>query len=272
MTAEGDSSIATGNAGKTIDRLLKIVARLRSDRGCPWDREQTLDSFKQYLVEETYELLDAIESGDPSRHAEELGDVLLQVAFQAQICKEMGLFDFEDVVGRLNDKLMRRHPHVFGSVTAETPEEVLRNWEAIKRGETGRSDASVLSGMPRHLPALHRAQRVQSGAARVGFDWKRVEDVLAKVEEELEEIRSAIAEGSAGRKKDEVGDLLFAAVNLARFLGVNSEEALAESVSRFMERFRRMEERAAGRGRKLEDCAPEEMDSLWEEAKEEEGR
>lgn len=255
-----------------MNRLTEIMSRLRGEGGCPWDREQTLESLKQYLVEECYELLDAIDSGDPRKHKDELGDLLLQVLFQSQIRSEQGHFTFDDVADTLAEKLVRRHPHVFGDEHAETSEQVLRRWEEIKAGEKPEhSRRSMLDGIPRHLPALLKAQRVQTRAARVGFDWAEVGGVLDKIREELGEAGAAIRSGDAGRIRDEIGDLLFAAVNLSRFLGVNSEHALETATRRFVERFGRLEERIRKGGRKMTDATPAELDAHWEAVKAELG-
>ena len=249
-----------------FDRLLDVVARLRDDGGCPWDRKQTLQSLKPYLIEEAYELIDAIDSGDAGRHAEELGDVLLQVALQSRIREEEGEFAFEDVAERLADKLIRRHPHVFGDVVVQDTSEVLRNWEAIKAAEKG--DArSVVEGIPRHLPALQKAQRVQSRVARVGFDWERSDEVLAKVEEEIGEIRRAAQAGVKREIREEIGDLLFSLVNLCRFESMDAEETLQEAVEKFSKRFREVERRVWAEGRTPADCALEELEAHWQAAK-----
>jgi tetrapyrrole methylase family protein / MazG family protein len=251
-----------------IDRVLSVVERLRGDQGCPWDREQTLDSLKPYLVEECYELIDAIDGGDPGEHMDELGDVLLQVLLQAQIRSESGSFRFDDVANRLAEKLIRRHPHVFGDVKADTPEDVVRNWEAIKSSEKGEEGPrSLVEGIPRHLPALQRAQRVQGRVARVGFDWDDVSDVVCKVEEELAETREALLSGDAEHFREELGDLLFATVNLSRFQGINAEEALEAAVKKFANRFEALEARIHASGRSLNDCTLEEMDAEWDNVK-----
>ncbi len=250
-----------------LERLLDIMRRLRAPDGCPWDREQSLESLKKNLVEETYEVIDAIESGDRSMLREELGDLLLQIVFQSQICAEEGVFDFQDVAQAISEKLVRRHPHVFGDTKVADSDEVLKNWEQIKRMEKGDVPRSAVAGVPRHLPALHKAQQVQSRAARVGFDWKESKDVLAKIEEELAEIRMAMALESAERVRDEIGDLLFAVVNLTRFLGHEAEEVLNLTISRFSRRFQFIEDAVHEDNRKLTDCTLEELEALWQEAK-----
>ncbi len=253
---------------KAIDRLLEIMRILRSDQGCPWDREQTLETLRQNLVEESYEVIDAIETGDRSKLKEELGDLLLQIVFQAQICSEEGAFVFDDVAAAIEQKLIRRHPHVFGDTAVSGTEEVLKNWERIKSEEKGEGKRSVVEGIPRHLPALHKAQQVQSRVARVGFDWKNAADVVTKLDEELAEVRAAIAHEKPDRIGEEIGDLLFTVVNLARFLGHNAEEALNGTVNRFMRRFREVESRAHADGRTVTDCSLEELDRYWAGVKE----
>lgn len=252
-----------------VARLLDVVARLRSDTGCPWDREQTIQSLKPYLIEECYETLEAIDSGDAARHAEELGDVLLQIVLQAQISRESGGFSFDDVARCLTEKLIRRHPHVFGDTTVSGSAQVLQNWEAIKSAEGDGGPKSVLDGVPRHLPALQKAQRVQTRVARVGFDWDDVGDVLAKVEEELGEVRQAMAEGDEDAVAEELGDLLFAVVNLGRFLGHEAEQALQSTVGKFGARFQEVERRIREDGRDVADCSLVEMDAHWEAVKKE---
>jgi tetrapyrrole methylase family protein / MazG family protein len=253
-----------------IERLLAVMRALRSPEGCPWDREQTLDTLKPHLVEESYEVLDAIDSGDRAKLREELGDLLLQVVFQSQLCSEEGAFTFHDVATVITDKLIRRHPHVFGDVVANDANAVLKNWEAIKRTERSQNEdipRSVLEGVPRHLPALQKAHQVQSRVARVGFDWKDRDDVLAKIEEELDEIRHALEHESEERVCDEIGDLLFSAVNLARFMGGHAEALLNQTVARFALRFREVEDAVHAQGKTLDACDLEELEALWQAAK-----
>lgn len=246
-----------------FDRLVEIMARLRGPGGCPWDRAQSRQDLKPYLVEETYEVLDAIEGGDPLLLREELGDLLLQVVFHAQISAEEGAFTVEDVCRAINEKLVRRHPHVFGEVKADTPEQVLVNWEAIKKGEKG-EDSSVLAGVPRVLPALLKAYRLQQKAARVGFDWEERRQVEEKVREEWGELNDAVASGNKDHVREELGDFLFALVNLSRFLDVDPEDALQCSNAKFVRRFKALEAEAAGRGRDIHGMTLAEMDELWE--------
>ncbi len=249
--------------------LVQIMARLRGEGGCPWDREQTHESIKPYLIEETYEVLEAIDDQDPAKLREELGDLILQVVFHAQMAEEAGVFSIADVLATISDKLRRRHPHVFGDVKAETAQEVLFNWEQIKQAERRREkgEASLLDGVPRELPALLRAHRLQEKASRVGFDWTEAQEVLRKVEEELAELRTAMEGQAADRTEAEMGDLLFALVNLSRFIAVNPEEALRKTIGRFIARFRYIEEELARSGRSLNQASLQDMDALWADAK-----
>jgi tetrapyrrole methylase family protein/MazG family protein len=255
--------------GALFTELVEIMARLRGENGCPWDREQTPETLTPYLVEETYEVLEAIDEKNPAKLREELGDLLLQVVFHARMAEETGAFAIADVLATINGKLRRRHPHVFGDVKAETAEDVVVNWEQIKRAERQQAhgQASILDGVPKELPALLRASRLQEKASRVGFDWREVRDVLPKVEEELAELRTAMQGQRQDRMEEELGDLLFALVNLSRFIGVNPEESLRKSIARFVARFRYIEDQLARRGRSTRQATLEEMDALWEEAK-----
>jgi tetrapyrrole methylase family protein / MazG family protein len=250
-----------------LDPLVRVMARLRGPGGCPWDREQTHRSLVPYLLEEAYETLEAVESGDPAVLKEELGDLLLQVAFHAQIASEAEQFTMHDIVEEITAKLVRRHPHVFGDVHAPTAADVTRNWEAIKRQEKGGSEAdSLMDGIDAGMPALSRAATVQKKAARVGFDWEDERGPADKVREELSEVLAA----PVGEREEEVGDLLFACVNLARTLKVDPETALARTTVKFMRRFRFIEREAQKEGRKLAEMSLTEMDLLWERAKSEE--
>lgn len=251
-----------------VERLLEIMRRLRGPDGCPWDREQTLESLKSDLVEETYEVIDAIESGDRPELREELGDLLLQVVFQAQICAEAGEFTFDDVVNGVADKLVRRHPHVFGDVQAETSGDVLRNWEKIKKTEKNtETPRSLVAGIPRHLPALARAHLVQKRVARAGFEWDEIGGVVAKLEEELAEVKEAMAQKDAAAIREELGDLLFSAANLSRYLGHESEELLNENIAKFMRRFQCLEKRLHAENREIEKCSLAELDAVWNAVK-----
>jgi len=273
---------------KRFDQVVQIMETLRGEGGCPWDRKQTRESLKPYLIEEAYEVLEMIEAQDDPKLKEELGDVLLQVLFHAQIGRERNTFTIEDVLQTLAEKLIRRHPHVFGETTVDGAEEVVHRWEEIKRqekadlsgdGETG----SALDGVPKALPALLRAYQLQVRAARVGFDWPHDEtgyaQVVGKVQEELREVdeaRAAAAKSPTEETKrhleEETGDLLFAVVNLARLVKVNPEEALRGAANRFAARFTHMEQAAKAGGRSLTDMTLAEMDRLWDDAKAAEAR
>jgi tetrapyrrole methylase family protein/MazG family protein len=259
---------------KNLQRLLDIMARLRGRHGCPWDRQQTHRTLRRYLVEECYEVIDAIESGDDEQLKEELGDLLLQVVFHAQLAREKKRFDFDDVAAVIADKLVSRHPHVFGDKKLRTSEQVLTQWDALKRAEKGRARPlgapSVIDGIPKHLPALMKAEEVQKKVAKVGFDWKRAEDVLAKIEEEVREVKKELRDAKSKKKNkldEELGDLLFAVVNLARFRKLHAEELLNESVKKFTKRFRAIETELRRRGRRPEDCAVAELDAIWDAVK-----
>ena len=265
-----------------FQKLTDLMAALRAPNGCPWDRKQTHESLKPYLLEETYEVLETIDHQDRPKLSEELGDVLLQVLFHSQIAAEAGAFTIDDVLERLADKLVRRHPHVFPNggqdpVPTNT-EQVLARWEDIKRAERqaeGRPE-SVLDGVPQTLPALLRAYQIQARASRVGFDWKPDQagfaQVLKKIEEEIHELRSALRQPPSGEARQreidaEFGDVLFSLVNLARFVKVNPEDALRQAVNRFIARFQYIERQAANIGRAIGDLSLDEMNRLWEEAK-----
>jgi tetrapyrrole methylase family protein/MazG family protein len=249
-----------------VERLLKVIERLRSADGCPWDREQTLESLKRYLVEECYELLDAIDGGDIDEHRDELGDVLLQVVLQSQIRSEQGQFCFDDVANHLAEKMVRRHPHVFGSVEVNSSADVERNWAKIKAEEKA-EPKSLDAGIPRGLPQLMRADKVQRRAARVGFDWDCAADVMSKIEEELSEVREALAAGDEPHLREELGDLLFAVVNLVRFMKFDSESVLGDAVQKFCGRFDMVRALVEAGGRTMEECTLEELDGIWDNVK-----
>ncbi len=255
-----------------FDRLVEIVRRLRSEQGCPWDRQQTHESLQQYFVEEVYEALEAIETGDWKQLCAELGDVLLHVVMHAQLACEDGEFDISDVLGAINDKLVYRHPHVFGEASVSGAEEVLRRWEQLKRSKgEGARRQSVLDGVPKRLPALQRANRLQEKAARVGFDWEDSSGAWAKIIEELEELQEAVDSENQERISEEIGDVLIAVVNVARLLQVSAERALRAANDRFQGRFRAVEQRATAQGRSVEEMTLAEMDELWEQVKSSEG-
>ncbi len=251
-----------------MDRLVAIMARLRGPDGCPWDREQTLANLATFVLEETYEVLEAIAAGAPSDLKEELGDLLFQIVFQARVAEERGDFDVEDVMRGIGDKIVRRHPHVFGPGRLETADQVLAQWEQIKVEERrGRKDGSLFAGVPPALPALLKALRLSSKAARVGFDWPDRASLLRKVEEELAELRAALRSGRRARVAEEIGDLLFTLTNVARQAGLDPELALQAANRKFVDRFRWVEERLREKGLKP---APEHratMERLWAAAK-----
>lgn len=251
----------------TFDDLVNIMRRLRGPGGCPWDAEQTHESLTRYLLEETYEVIEAIDAKSPEHLREELGDLLLQPVFHAAIAEEAGAFDMADVIQELCDKLVRRHPHVFGDMQISDSEAQVENWERIKKAEKSQDRPSALSGVPPHLPALLKAQKITEKASRVGFDWEHADQVFAKVMEELHEFEEAWKGGDATRMEDELGDLLFATVNLGRFLSLNPEEALRKTINRFQQRFRYVEDNLQSRGRKMNETPLADMDILWEEAK-----
>lgn len=274
-----------------VDTLLSLMARLRSPDGCPWDRAQTHETLKPYLLEETYEVLDAIDQHRPEALKEELGDLLLQIVFHAQIASERSAFTFDDVVHCLIDKLVRRHPHVFNPPEQQPPvtdaEEVVRRWDRLKederRAQRPETPSSVLNGVPKTAPALQRAYQIQKRAARAGFDWASIEPVFEKLREECEELLAAVNQvkdrvtQSASAEEEprpassaiesEFGDVLFSLVNVARFLNVNPEEALRATTNRFVLRFQYLEEQAKKQGRSLKECSEAELDRWWEEAK-----
>ncbi len=254
------------NETRPLYLLEEIAAILRAENGCAWDREQTSKSLKPYLIEEAYEVCDAIENENQENLKEELGDLLYQVYAHAQIAREEGLFTIDDVASGIVEKLIRRHPHVFGEDTAASADEVLVKWEKIKQQEKS-SRESVLDGVPKSLPALLKAFRVQQKASRIGFDWEEVGSVVGKLDEEVAEFKEAIASGDRLKIEEETGDILFTLVNLSRFIKVNPEEALQRTVDKFMSRFKYVEQAAAKAGRRLEEMSLDEMDVLWNEAK-----
>lgn len=252
-----------------IQRLVDVVEKLRKPDGCPWDREQTHDSILSDLLEETYELIEAIESKNDHHIEEELGDLLLQVVFHSQIATEEERFTLEDVAGSIADKLIRRHPHVFGETDVADTKEVLSNWEKIKLQEKGKEDrTSILHGIPNQLPALHRAQKVQSKVSRFGFDWKEVTPALDKVEEEFGEFREAMASGDLEHAEEEFGDILFSLVNVARHSGFSAEEALRRTIGKFTNRFQFIESEFDNDPERIKEASLEELDAAWEKSKE----
>jgi tetrapyrrole methylase family protein/MazG family protein/ATP diphosphatase len=248
-----------------LTSLYEIVEALRSEKGCPWDKKQTPQSLKKYLLEETYEALEAIEKGSPEEIKEELGDLLFLLLFIVYLYEEAGVFSIRDLVYLTFQKMIRRHPHVFGEEEAKTAEEVISNWQKIKSKE-GKSE-SVLGNIPKSLPALQRAYRLGERAERVGFDWISPQEVFPKIYEEIRELEEALSQGNTSQIKEELGDLLFSLANLSRKLNLNPEEALREALEKFEKRFREMERRIKEKGKGLQELSLEEMDALWEEIK-----
>ncbi len=252
-----------------LSDLVALMARLRSPDGCPWDRKQTPESLKPFLIEECYEVIDALDEGSPDKIREELGDLLFQIIFHARIAEERGQFTINDVIAANIEKMTRRHPHVFGDARLSTDREVLANWEEIKKSEKGYEERkSVLEGVPRHLPSLLRAHSLQERAARVGFDWSRIDEALPKLDEEIAEFKESLDKKNAAGIEEELGDIFFMLVNISRFLGVNPEDALRKTISKFIQRFRYIEEHAANAGKSLNEMTLNEMEQLWQESKE----
>jgi len=249
-----------------FQKLIEIMETLRSEKGCPWDRVQTHDTLKRYLLEETYELIEAIEKKDINGIKEELGDLLLQIVFHSQIAREEGNFDINDVIDTISKKMIGRHPHVFGNAEFKTSEEVLNQWDERKK-EEGKLCSSILEGIPPTLTALLRAYKIQSRVARVGFDWENADGVIDKIKEELNEVEEAIKSGRKSETEEEIGDLLFSIVNLARFFKIDPETALRKTNRKFEERFKKLEELAREKGKNLKEMNLSEMDNLWEDIK-----
>jgi MazG family protein len=265
----------SAEAGEKFTELVRVMARLRAPGGCPWDRKQTFDSIKAYLLEETYEVLDAIDRRDWRGLQEELGDLLLQPVFLAEIAEGEGHFTIADALDAINQKLVRRHPHVFGDAQADTPEDVKKRWDEIKKQEkaelTGAPAASILETVPRNLPALAEADKISHKAAALGFEWPEVDGVLAKVREEADELAEARAANDPERMEHELGDLLFTIVNLARFVKVDPEQALRRSSGRFRKRFAHVERSVAASGAEFSETPLDRLEEWWQEAKASEG-
>ncbi len=267
--------------GQWFEKLVAVQARLRAPDGCPWDREQTHQSLRTYLIEEAYEVLEALESGNDAKFAEEMGDLLLQIVFHSQIAREEGRFTVAEVIRSIHDKMIRRHPHVFGKTRAKDSAEVLRNWEQIKAGERRSSgdnrdsktsesvakEDSLLDGVSRALPATLEGFQLTRKASRIGFDWEDASGVFEKMQEETEELKKALKQQDQLRIEEEIGDLLFAAINLSRFLNIDPEIALKKANAKFSRRFRAMEGLAQQNGREFKDLPREEMEAFWDAAK-----
>jgi tetrapyrrole methylase family protein/MazG family protein len=256
--------------GKSFERLCEIMHTLRSPGGCPWDREQTHETLTPYLIEEAYEVADAVENREDEELRKELGDVLLQVVFHSEIAEQEGRFAVEDVIEAINEKMIRRHPHVFGEAQADDSAAVLKQWHEIKQAERGR-EASILDGIPRSLPALSRAEQMQKRAARVGFDWRHEKEIREKIHEELDELAEALVSLEKNKVQEEFGDLLFALVNWARFNDLDPEQALDRCNQKFVSRFRFIETELLSMGTTVQEATLEVMDGLWEKAKSIEG-
>jgi len=256
-------------AEAALKRLLKIIQTLRSPDGCLWDKKQTKEDIAKYLLEETYELIDAINSGSPKALKEEMGDLLFQVLFLARIEEEAGEFNISNVMEYVAEKMIRRHPHVFGNTKVKNIEEIKANWEDIKKYAENRKEkpGGIFDRIPQSMPSLLRAQKVTENASKVGFDWEKTEEVLAKIEEELSEFKAALKTNNAKYIREEIGDLLFSMVNLCRFVDVNAEDALKASLEKFTERFSYIQEKLMEQGKDLTDASLKEMDDLWNESK-----
>jgi tetrapyrrole methylase family protein / MazG family protein len=252
----------------SFDELVGIMKLLRSENGCPWDKEQTHESLKKYLIEETYEVLETIDIDDKKRLCEELGDLLLQIIFHSRIAEEEGTFDINEVISGISRKMITRHTHIFGTDKAETADDVLVNWEAIKKKEKGlKNQTGVLKDVPSNLPALMRSYKVQQKAAQVGFDWDNIEDVIGKVDEEINELKDVYKSENMEKITDELGDVFFSLVNLSRFLKVQPELALTGTINKFIKRFEYVEQESIKQGKSLENTSLSEMEELWDKAK-----
>lgn len=256
------------SAARAFGELVAIVNRLMGENGCPWDRVQTRESLKPYLIEEAYEVLEALDHNDAEKIKDELGDLLYQILFHAKISELKQEFDIRDVVQGLAEKMVRRHPHVFKEGELHTPEQVVDQWEQIKKTEKAqRHHTSVLDGVPHHLPALKRAQKLQKKAAKHGFDWDRIDEVFAKLDEEIAEFKAAVLSGKDGEIESELGDILFVLVNIGRFKKIDAEEALRQTNNKFVKRFHYIESQVAKQGKTLKDTPLEEMERYWQESK-----
>ena len=251
-------------------KLIEIVDTLMGDNGCPWDKVQTRESLKPYLIEETYEVLEALDTNDPEKIKDELGDLLYQVLFHSKISSLNGEFDIRDVINSLNEKMVRRHPHVFEKGQLNTPDQVVKQWEEIKKEERNQANQkSILDSIPINLPSLLRAQKLQKKAAKEGFDWEQVSDVFNKLDEEITEFKKAVLEGKGKDIQSEVGDILFVIVNIAKFNKIDAEEALRSTNNKFTKRFQYIEQKIQKNGKNLKESSLEEMERNWQEAKNE---
>lgn len=258
---------------ESFGQLVEIIAKLRSDDGCPWDREQTHETLKTGIIEEAYEVIETIDQKDDEKFEEELGDLLMQVLLNAQIARDEGKFDILGVIQKISEKLIRRHPHVFGDLDVKDSQEIMQNWERIKSEERAeRDENSLMDGVPTNLPALIQARKVQSRASRIGFDWDKADDVLKKVDEEVNELKEGISKLDRESIEEEIGDILFSIVNLSRFLEVEPEGALRKTTAKFIRRFKKMESLIADDGKKITDFDLAGLDKIWDSIKEDEQR
>ncbi len=249
--------------------LVDIMKKLRAPHGCPWDREQTHQSIKKYILEEVYEFMEAVDEDDPDKMEDELGDLLFQILFHSEIAQEKGFFDINDVARKSSEKMIRRHPHVFGDKKIDTPQQVIKQWDSIKKTEHNhRHRNSILDGIPKQMPSLVRASKAQKKVAKVGFDWENTEQIIDKIHEELEETKQAVKSGDRKHIEEEIGDLIFAVVNLARFLKFDAEDLSRKSVDKFIKRFKQVEKELNDNGKSLEESTLEEMDAIWNKNKE----
>ena len=252
----------------SLSKLIKITDTLMGDDGCPWDKVQTRESLKPYLVEETYEVLDALDTNDPEKIKDELGDLLYQILFHSKISSLKGEFDFQDVINNLSKKMVRRHPHVFKEGKLNTPDQVIGQWEEIKKKENNKANQkSILDSIPINLPSLIKAQKLQKKAAKEGFDWDQINDVFDKLDEEIKEFKEAVLKKTPADIQSEIGDIIFVITNIAKFYKVDAEEALRSTNNKFIKRFQYIEQKIEGKGKTLKDCPLEEMERYWQEAK-----
>ena len=252
----------------SLSKLIKITDTLMGDDGCPWDKVQTRESLKPYLVEETYEVLDALDTNDPEKIKDELGDLLYQILFHSKISSLKGEFDFQDVISNLSEKMVRRHPHVFKEGKLNTPDQVVKQWEEIKKTEKGQGNPkSILDNIPKNLPSLLKAQKLQKKAAKEGFDWTQIDDVFNKLDEEVAEFKEAVLKKSSTEMQSEIGDIFFVITNIAKFYKIDAEEALRSTNNKFIKRFQYIEQKLEEKGKALKDSSIEEMERYWQEAK-----
>lgn len=264
------NSDSLNDTQRQLQELIALIKKLRAPDGCPWDQKQTQKDIGKYLLDESYEVLDALTENNPQHVREELGDLLFQILFIAEIASESGEFSLPEVMSDIREKMIRRHPHVFGDVKVNSVQDVKDNWQEIKKKERGgqTADNHLFGNIPRSLPSLKRAQKITAAAARYGFDWQTADDVLNKFHEELDELAGAREKGDAGKIEEELGDLFFTLVNLSRFLSVDAETASTGAIDKFLRRFAYITERISARGQSLSDASQREMDALWNEAKE----